>query len=179
MPNTKHAYEHVWGIYLPIAIGVFAIVIGTLLVLLVRGARNKEAGVRSKALPVEVVLCVRAGVHSGVSGGGDVPGRDPDRPARRAPGAAHQSDRRAVELALSSTQTEYQVTDISTWHPTPAYVPTGTEIEFEGTSEDVIHGFWVPELHYQRQVLPGYSTHFDLIFAGHRALSGRVLCPLR
>lgn len=57
-----------------------------------------------------------------------------------------------------------QVADISTWHPAPAYVPTGTEVEFSGTSEDVIHGFWVPELHYQRQVLPGYTTHFDLLF---------------
>jgi hypothetical protein len=54
MPNTKHAYEHVWGIYLPIAVGVFAIVVGTLVVLLVRGAARSEAGPRSEALPLEI-----------------------------------------------------------------------------------------------------------------------------
>ncbi len=71
-----------------------------------------------------------------------------------------------------------QVADIDTWHPTPAYVPAGTEIEFSGTSEDVIHGFWVPDLHYQRQMLPGYTTHFDLFFdkAGLYPGECSVLC---
>ena len=46
---------------------------------------------------------------------------------------------------------------MDTWHPTPAYVPTGSEVEFVGSSEDVIHGFWVPGLHYQRQFVPGYD----------------------
>ncbi len=44
MPNTLHAYEHVQGIYLPIAVGVFVLVVGTLLVLLVRGARRTSPG---------------------------------------------------------------------------------------------------------------------------------------
>ena len=71
-----------------------------------------------------------------------------------------------------------QVADVDTWHPAPAYVPAGTEVEFSGTSEDVIHGFWVPELHYQRQVLPGYTTHFDLIFEKPGLYKGEcsVLC---
>lgn len=30
MGNTLHAYEHVQGIYLPIAVGVFVLVVGTL-----------------------------------------------------------------------------------------------------------------------------------------------------
>ncbi len=43
MPDTLHAYEHVRGIYFPIAIGVFAVVLVTLLVLLVRGRRRRDA----------------------------------------------------------------------------------------------------------------------------------------
>ena len=31
-------------------------------------------------------------------------------------------------------------------------VPAGEEVEFDATSRDVIHGFWVPRLHYLRQV---------------------------
>ncbi|MGH2852003.1 MAG: hypothetical protein ACRDLP_15475, partial [Solirubrobacteraceae bacterium] len=37
--------------------------------------------------------------------------------------------------------------------------------EFDATSRDVIHGFWVPALHYLRQVVPGSTTRFDLLFA--------------
>ena len=46
MPNTAHAYEHVEGIYLPIAVGVFVLVLGTLLVLLILA---RDAGRRGGA----------------------------------------------------------------------------------------------------------------------------------
>ena len=57
------------------------------------------------------------------------------------------------------------VVAVSTWSPPVAVVPTGVEIEFDGTSRDVIHGFWVPGLHFQRQFVPGFVTKFDLTFA--------------
>jgi cytochrome c oxidase subunit 2 len=70
------------------------------------------------------------------------------------------------------------VADVDTWHPIPAYVPTGSEVEFVGSSEDVIHGFWVPSLHYQRQFVPGYTTRFDLLFGtpGYYGGECSVLC---
>jgi cytochrome c oxidase subunit 2 len=70
------------------------------------------------------------------------------------------------------------VADIDSWHPRAAYVPAGTEVEFVGSSEDVIHGFWVPDLHYQRQLVPGYTTRFDLFFAAPGYYDGvcSVLC---
>ena len=55
MGNTLHAYAHVRGIYFPIAVGVFVLVVGTLLVLLVAGARRTTPGRGSHALLVEVV----------------------------------------------------------------------------------------------------------------------------
>jgi cytochrome c oxidase subunit 2 len=60
-------------------------------------------------------------------------------------------------------------------------VPTGTEVEFSGSSEDVIHGFWIPALHYQRQILPGYTTRFDLLFEKEGRYEGEcsVLCGER
>jgi cytochrome c oxidase subunit 2 len=177
MPNTKHAYEHVWGIYLPIAIGVFAIVVGTLIVLLVWGARRSEAGRRSEALPLEIayacaLACVAA-LLVWVTFRAETP---IDRLAAR-PGL-----RIKVIGAQWSWRFVYAngvvVSAISTWHPPVVYVPTGTEVEFNGTSEDVIHGFWVPKLHFQRQVLPGYVTHFDLIFdtAGYYGGECSVFC---
>ncbi|HUA11824.1 MAG TPA: cytochrome c oxidase subunit II [Solirubrobacteraceae bacterium] len=163
MPNTLHAYEHVQGIYLPIAVGVFALVVGTLVVLLVRGARRSRPGSRSQALVVEVsyacLLACVAGLLVWVTFTAETPiDRTVADPGLRLKVIAAQWSWRFIYPDGVS------VADIDTWHPAPAYVPTGTEIEFAGTSEDVIHGFWIPALHYQRQFLPGYTTHFDLLF---------------
>ena len=177
MANTKHAYEHVWGIYLPVAITVFAIVIGTLIILLVLGARRSRPGRRSEAPRLEfgyagALACVAA-VLVWITFRAETP---IDRLA------AHPGLRLKVIAAQWSWRFVYsngvQVTDIATWHPAPAYVPTGTEVEFSGTSEDVIHGFWVPALHYQRQVVPGYTTHFNLTFERGGRYTGvcSVLC---
>ncbi len=177
MPDTSHAYQHVEDIYFPIAIVVFAIVVGTLVILLVAGARRSRPGRRSEALPVEIayafVLACVATFLVWVTFRAETP---IDRLV------AHPGLRIKVIAAQWSWRFVYsngvQVADIDTWHPAPAYVPTGTEVEFSGTSEDVIHGFWVPALHYQRQVLPGYTTHFDLIFDSAGLYQGEcsVLC---
>jgi cytochrome c oxidase subunit 2 len=177
MGNTLHAYKHVQGIYFPIAVGVFVLVVGTLLVLLVRGARRATPGGHSHALVVEVVyaclLACVAGFLVWVTFTAETP---IDRTA------AHPGFRIRVIAAQWSWRFVYpdgvSVADVGTWHPPPAYVPTGTEVEFVGSSEDVIHGFWVPELHYQRQFVPGYTTRFDLLFQkpGHYGGVCSVLC---
>jgi heme/copper-type cytochrome/quinol oxidase subunit 2 len=177
MPSTKHAYEHVWGIYLPIAILVFAIVVGTLLALLAAGARPSRSGACSRAVSLEggyaFALAGVAAFLVWVTFRAETP---IDRLV------AYPGLRIRVVAAQWSWRFIYsngvQVADVDTWHPAPAYVPAGTEIEFSGTSEDVIHGFWVPALHYQRQVLPGYTTHFDLIFERAGLYQGEcsVLC---
>lgn len=163
MGNTLHAYEHVQGIYLPIAVGVFAIVLGTLAVLLVLGARRRLPGRRSEARRLEasyalVLACVVAFLLW-VTFTAETP---IDRTA------AHPALRLRVVAAQWSWRFVYpggvSVAAVNTWHPAPAYVPAGTVVEIAGTSEDVIHGFWVPGLHYQRQILPGYTTRFDLLF---------------
>jgi cytochrome c oxidase subunit 2 len=163
MPNTLHAYEHVQGIYLPIAVGVFVLVVGTLLVLLVYGARRTTPGEGSQALWMEVVyayvLACVAGFLVWVTFTAETPiDRTVADPGLRLKVIAAQWSWRFIYADGVS------VADIDTWHPTAAYVPTGTEIEITGTSEDVIHGFWIPGLHYQRQFVPGYTTRFDLLF---------------
>lgn len=180
MPNTKHAYEHVEQIYIPIAIAVFAIVVGTLLVLLMRGARRSRPGRRSEALTLEIAYaCALACVAAflvWVTFRAETPiDRTVAHPGLRIKVIAAQWSWRFV-YANGAT-----VTAISTWRPPVAYVPTGTEVEFEGTSEDVIHGFWIPQLHYQRQILPEYVTHFDLIFDTAGAYEGEcsVFCGER
>ncbi len=72
-----------------------------------------------------------------------------------------------------------QVADIDTWHPTPAYVPSGHRGRIQSApprTSSTASGF--PRLHYQRQVLPGYTTHFDLTFESDGIYTGEcsVLC---
>jgi cytochrome c oxidase subunit II len=177
MPNTLHAYEHVQGIYLPIAVGVFVLVVGTLLVLLVRGARRTAPGEGSQALAVEVVYaCVLAcvvGFLVWVTFTAETPiDRTVADPGLRLKVIAAQWSWRFVYPDGVS------VADIDTWHPAAAYVPTGLEVEITGSSEDVIHGFWIPALHFQRQFVPGYTTRFDLLFQrpGYYGGECSVLC---
>lgn len=178
MPDTLHAYEHVRGIYFPIAIGVFALVVGTLLVLLIRGATRRAApGRRSDALGFELVY---AGILACVVAFLVVVTFRSETPLDRT--AAHPAVRIDVTAAQWSWRFTYAngvtVTDVSTWHPPVALVPTGEEVEFFGSSRDVIHGFWVPQLHFQRQFLPGYTTRFDLRFdqPGHYGGECSVFC---
>ena len=51
MPSTQHAYDHVAGIFFPIAIAVFACVVITLGVLLVLGARRRTPGPAQRGRP--------------------------------------------------------------------------------------------------------------------------------
>jgi cytochrome c oxidase subunit II len=43
-----------------------------------------------------------------------------------------------------------------------AYIPTGTEILLEMTSNDVIHSFWVPKLAGKQDVVPGHTNYLRL-----------------
>jgi cytochrome c oxidase subunit 2 len=38
------------------------------------------------------------------------------------------------------------------------HVPTGIPIRIHGTSRDVIHSFWAPNVHGKRDLMPGYNT---------------------
>ncbi|HEX3433335.1 MAG TPA: cytochrome c oxidase subunit II [Solirubrobacteraceae bacterium] len=164
MGDTLHAYEHVRGIYFPIAIGVFALVLAALALLLVRGARRRAAPSRTADAPrfevgYALVLAAVTALLIVITFRSETP---IDRVA------AHPSLRINVTAAQWSWVFTYpngaRIADVSTWHPTPAFVPVGEEIEFYGRSRDVIHGFWVAQLHFQRQLLPGYDTRFDLRF---------------
>jgi cytochrome c oxidase subunit 2 len=52
-------------------------------------------------------------------------------------------------------------------------VPTGRQVQFTGTSQDVIHSFWVPDMRFKHDVFPGAITTWHLTFAKPQlAMSG-------
>jgi cytochrome c oxidase subunit II len=75
-------------------------------------------------------------------------------------------------------------TDGSTWNPQLTdsqnealqpllEIPVNETVEFNLTSTDVIHSFWVPEFLFKRDVIPGHPNHFSITatqtgtFIGH------------
>ncbi|HEX4094069.1 MAG TPA: cytochrome c oxidase subunit II, partial [Trebonia sp.] len=52
-------------------------------------------------------------------------------------------------------------------------IPVNESVEFNLTSTDVIHSFWVPEFLFKRDVIPGHPNHFAITatktgtFTGH------------
>jgi cytochrome c oxidase subunit 2 len=177
MPSTQRAYDHVAGIYLPVAAGVFAFIAVFLGVLLTLGARRRVAGARSEANAAEglyaLALACAAGVLVWVTFTAETPiDRLVARPALRIRVTAAQWSW-TFRYANGTT-----VRSVATWAPPVAVVPVGVEVEFDGTSRDVIHGFWVPGLHFQRQLMPGYVTRFDLMFPTPGRIGGEcsVFC---
>ncbi len=63
-------------------------------------------------------------------------------------------------------------------------LPVGRTIRFELVSDDVIHSFWVPELLFKRDVIPGpnvgYDNDFDVTIEEEGAYVGRCaeLCGI-
>jgi cytochrome c oxidase subunit 2 len=41
-------------------------------------------------------------------------------------------------------------------------VPVGERVQFNLTSPDVVHAFWVPEFLFKRDVIPGHPNHFQV-----------------
>ena len=72
---------------------------------------------------------------------------------------------------------QYHVTNVGNMYgngPLPVLeIPTGETVEFNLTSADVLHAFWVPEFLYKRDVIPDHPNHFQVTatktgtFLGH------------
>jgi cytochrome c oxidase subunit II len=72
---------------------------------------------------------------------------------------------------------QYHVTNVGNpygYGPLPVLeIPTGELVQFNLTSEDVDHAFWVPEFLFKRDVIPGHPNHFQIVadqtgtFIGH------------
>jgi cytochrome c oxidase subunit 2 len=168
--NTRHDYEYVEGIYFPIAIAVFGVICATLIALLLAGRRRSHAGKRHEANRLEAAYALGLAFIVVFLVYTTFTTLNPEDER-----VSHPTARIRVVAARWSWRFEYPggatVIANATWSPPVAPVPVGTEVEFQAISQDVIHGFWVPEERFMRQVFPGYLTRFDLVFSR----SGRYL----
>ncbi len=165
--DTRHQYQRVFDIYVPIAIGVFAlIVLVTLVTVLIFRRRPPEKAARwHEHNPIEgayavLLACVVAFLLYITFS------------------AEHQTDTVAAaerpSLVVNVIGAKWE------WHFNyPAYgidlysgsvghqplvVPTNEAIRFRLSSQDVIHAFWIPQLRFKHDLTPGSVQTATLTF---------------
>lgn len=174
--DTRAEYDHVFRIYVPIALGVFAlIVLVTLLAVLVYRRRPPERAARWHEHDrleggYALLLCGVVAFLLYVT-----------------LGAEHKVDtvaaRERPQLVVNVTGSKWE------WHFNyPAYgidlytgtvgnqdlvVPTGEAIHFRLMSLDVIHAFWVPQLRYKHDLIPGSVQSSTLTFSRRGLFAGQ------
>ncbi|HET9102750.1 MAG TPA: cytochrome c oxidase subunit II [Solirubrobacteraceae bacterium] len=182
--DTHHEYDHLFGIYVPIAAGVFAVVVLAVGFALVRYRQtsSRVAGGRSENNPVELsyavglTLVVALLLYLTFSAEHNV-----DTVSAR--------ERPALTIDVTASQWEwtfaYPADGITAHSGTvgrqPLVVPTGEAIRFRLTSADVIHSFWIPELRFKRDAIPGMAETVTLSFSRPGRFSGQCaeFCGLR
>src|SRR5437764_12824349 len=155
--DTRRLYDHLAGIYLPIGIAVFAIVALVLFWLLFRyrARPGRAPGERHDHTPLEsayaVGLVAITAFLVAKSFGTET------KIDRISTGAA------TVRIGVRAAQWNWAfsypgglrvVTSGQT--PRDVVLPVGRRILFRGTSQDVLHDFWIPDLRFQRQVWPDH-----------------------
>lgn len=172
MIDTRHEYDRVAGLYLPIAVGVVSLVALLVLFLALRyrarpGAepdapRRRPSRVasapRTEAVYVVLLACVAALLlwrTFGVEAKTD----KVQRPA------AVRIDVTAAKWHWQFAYPAYRIVQRGGDFQAPTLVvPAGAVVHFTLRSIDVIHAFWIPERRFKRDANPGLVTDFTLVF---------------
>ena len=166
--ETKHQYEHVFGIYVPIAIGVFALVllltVGAVLVF--RRRSPSQAARWHEHNPLEggyaiLLACVVAFLMYVTFS------------AEHQVDAVARGERPALTVDVFGARWEwhfhYPGYGIDRYSGTVGHeqlvVPAGEPVAYRLVSLDVIHEFWVPELKYKHDLIPGMGQTEILTFS--------------
>jgi cytochrome c oxidase subunit II len=182
--DTRHEYQHLFSIYVPIAIGVFLLVVlATAFVVLRYRRRRPEAAARwhehnrlEGGYAVMLALVVVFLLYLTFT-------------AEHRVDTVSAHERPAVTVDVTGSKWEwtfrypaYRITVRSgTVGRQPLVVPTGQAIRFNLATVDVIHAFWVPEVRFKRDLIPGATESVTLTFATAGAFQGQCaeFCGLR
>jgi len=164
--DTRHEYDALASLYLPIAAAVVLLVLLLVVAFAWRYRARPASGApsrthrapRTEALYVLVLACVAAlllwrtfTVEA--------------RTDHDASGAGVQVD---VTAAKWHWRFEYPAAGIvqrgTDEVPPTLVVPAGRTVDFALRSIDVIHAFWIPARRFKRDATPGFTSRFSLVF---------------
>jgi cytochrome c oxidase subunit 2 len=166
--STRGEYDHLFSIYVPIAIGVFVVIFVVVLgaVVIFRRRPPERAARWHEHNPIEgtyavLLACVAAFLlyltFTAEHQVDTVAGQE--RPAVVV-------DVRASKWEWTFSYPRYGFAVRSgTVGRQPVVVPAGEAVRFNLTSIDVIHSFWIPALRYKHDAIPGSVQVITLTFS--------------
>ena len=174
--DTRREYDHLFGIYVPIAVAVFGIVVLTMLFAVVRyhfrrpekAARWHEAHVIEGTYALLLLCTVVFLLYETYSTEHRV-----DTVANR--------EKPAVKIDVIASRWEwtfrypqYNITIHSgTSGDSTFVVPAGEPVAFYLSTLDVIHAFWIPALRFKHDNNPGTTQRITLVFPHAGLYSGQ------
>lgn len=172
--DTRHEYGSVLSLYDWVLAGWAGFVAGAILFAAVRyrARRRGEPSRRTDAIPLEVALAVAiAGFVALLLW---KTATTEARIDRRAAGPAVRIDVTAFQWGWTFAYAGEAVSVTGNQLRPPSFaVPVGEPVRFTVAGEDVIHSFWIPDLRFKRDAIPGHPTSFDLVFPRAGSHAGR------
>jgi cytochrome c oxidase subunit 2 len=172
--DTRNAFSSLFDLYVPIAAGVFAIVVLALALILIRDrARPGQHPSRQASAPrVELAYVVALSlvaaflVWRSFDGVHRVDGVTAH--AAPAPGAGPAGLTVGLVAAKWNWRFVYPGGVVEQGagrdHLPTLVVPAGQPVRFRLTTLDVVHAFWIPAARYKYDAVPGRANVFDMTF---------------
>jgi cytochrome c oxidase subunit 2 len=182
--STRHEYNALFGVYVPIAAGVFAVIVVVVLGAVLRYRRRQPADVSrvSEHNPLEAgyAALLTATVAFLLYLTFTAEHRVDTVSLRQTPALT-------VNVVGAKWEWEFRyprygiIQRSGTIGRRPLVVPVNRPIRFNLSSQDVIHAFWVPELRFKRDLIPGKTQEVVLTFTRTGLYPGECaeFCGLR
>jgi cytochrome c oxidase subunit 2 len=180
--STRHEYQSLFAIYVPIAAAVFVIVLAVVAFAVLRYRRRAVPARWSENNPLEasyavfLTLVVAFLLYLTFR-------------AEHRVDTVSMQERPSLTVDVVAAKWEWEFNYPSyaitlrsgTVGRQALVVPTGEAVRFNLTSQDVIHAFWVPALDFKRDAIPGSVQRITLTFTQAGLFQGQCaeFCGLR
>jgi cytochrome c oxidase subunit 2 len=172
--STRRVYDYLASIYLPIAIGVFALFALLIILFAVRGrfrprpSQTSENNVLEGSYALLLVCVVGFLLYLTLTNEHKIDSV-----------ANHERPSLVVDVTAAKWEWEFhypaqQITARSGYvGDEPLVVPADRAIRFNLSSQDVIHSLWIPEVEFKRDLIRGAVEHVTLTFTQTGTFAGQ------